>query len=231
MPFQLFKYNNKYTKKTENPNEIIKKNFSTVNTVRESDCNTPFRMPLNLYRKTSSCDNCITNEKILKDNVAMSFIGDPKLCYEPYITRKQNLNGDIDTSFIYNSFNILYRDRKTYVQNTQSNFYSESPIAGTEGDYYNTPEDLNNNKVLVCSRSTKKFTNYLNQANGGSSHRNRIQRLKQNTILGAQSTNSVNRTLISIQGMNGSVGKQYRNYKKTNLDVLKKYNTCYPKRN
>ena len=62
MPFQLFKYNNKFTKKTENPNEIIKKNFSSVNTSRK-DCNTPFRMPLNLYRKTSSCDNCITNEK------------------------------------------------------------------------------------------------------------------------------------------------------------------------
>ena len=50
-------------------------------------------------------------------------------------------------------------------------------------------------------------------------------------MLGAQSTNSVNRTLINVQGMNGSVDKQYRNYKKTNLDVLKKYNTCYPKRN
>ena len=149
MPFQLFKYNNKFNK-TENPNEIIKKNFSSVNTSRKSDCNTPFRMPLNLYRKTSSCDNCITNEKIMKDNVSMSFVGDPSLCYEPYITRKQNLNGVMDTSCIYNSFNILYKDRKTYAQNTQSNFYTESPTAGTEGDYYNTPEDLNNNKVLKC---------------------------------------------------------------------------------
>ena len=157
----------------------------------------------------------------MKDNVLMSFVGDPSLCYEPYVTRKQNLNGVMDTSFIYNSFNILYKDRKTYVQNTQSNFYSESPIAGTEGDYYNTPEDLNNNKVLKCSRATKKFTNYLNQTNGGSSHRKQNTATKQNTILGAQSTNSVNRTLINIQGMSGSVDKQYRNYKKTNLDVLK----------
>ncbi len=209
MPMQIFKFNNSYVKKYENPNDNIKQNLQNIDTTRKSDCNTPFLMPLKIFRRTSECNNCTTNEKILKDNTAINFNKDT--CYNPYITRKQNLNGFRDTKFVYNSFNLLFRDNKTYYQNTQSNYQSNTPINGTMHDFQNAPPDPSNNSVSKCNVSTTKFTNYLNQSNGGSSGRNRIQALKRNTILGAQHNNSVNRTLISIQGVGGNM--PYRNDK------------------
>ena len=57
-------------------------------TLRSTDCNTPFRMPLRQNRKSLPCpkpgDNCGENTKILKDNHAL------KCCYNPYITTAQN---------------------------------------------------------------------------------------------------------------------------------------------
>ena len=49
-------------------------------------CGTPFRMPLNINRKTLECDNCIPNTKVLKDNHALY------CCYDPYIFKKLNKN-------------------------------------------------------------------------------------------------------------------------------------------
>ena len=209
MPIQITKFNNKHIKKYENPNDNIRKNFSNINTNRKNNCSKPFIMPLKLFRRTGECNSCTTNEKILKDNTSINFNKDT--CYNPYITRKQNLNGFRDNSFLYNSFNLLYRDNKTYYQNTQSNYQSNTPIQGTKHNFQNSPPDPSNNSVSKCNVSTTKFTNYLNQTNGGSSGRNRIQALKRNTILGAHRNNSVNRSLISVQGVIKTV--PYRNNK------------------
>ena len=222
MPTQILKFNNKYIKRTTNPNEYTKKNFSNFNINRSDNCQKPFIMPLNLFRKTTVCDDCVTNEKIYKDNTSMNF--KHPACYDPYITKKQNINGIRDTSFVYNSFNLLYRDNKTFYQNTQSNYQSNDPINGTKHVFENSPKDISNNNVSKCSLSTMKFTNYLSQTNGASSGRHRIQALKRNAILGGQSNNSVNRTLISIQGVSGR--KPYRNDKFFYNDMKRRNSNC-----
>ena len=64
------KFNNKFSKKLENPNINSKQH---INIGRTKDCQTPYRNPINHWRKTSTCGDCTTNEKVLVDNFALNF--------------------------------------------------------------------------------------------------------------------------------------------------------------
>ncbi len=136
-------------------------------------CGTPFRMPLIGVRKTLECNDCIPNTKILKDNHALY------CCYDPFIFKKLNKDGIFDPKFIFDSHNVLYKNSKTYEQNTMSNFKSSIPIEGEE-HVYPTSLDPSKNDFLRCSRATYKFTNFNHECTGAVSQKQRIARLKFN---------------------------------------------------
>jgi hypothetical protein len=139
-------------------------------------CGTPFRMPLNINRKTLECDNCIPNTKVLKDNHALY------CCYDPYIFKKLNKNGIFDPKFIFDAHNVLYKNSKTYLLNTRSNFKSYKPLEGKPFTYP-ISLDPNNNNFLQCANATYKFTNFNHECNGAVSHKQRIARLKFNNAV------------------------------------------------
>ena len=78
MPTIVNIYNRNGQYKNVNTYVETKRNKGLIN-YRNDNCKTPFRMPLNQYRKTSDCGNCEPNTKVLKDNHALY------CCYDPYI--------------------------------------------------------------------------------------------------------------------------------------------------
>ena len=103
MPVTINIYNNNGRYKKVNHHINTQRN-QFLDTNRSSSCNAPFRMPLNLYRNTTTdCNKCIANTKVLKDNHAIY------CCYDPYIKNILNKNGKISNSFIFfkKSFNYI----------------------------------------------------------------------------------------------------------------------------
>ena len=130
------KFNNKLTKTLENPKYNSR---NLVNYGRTNDCNTPFRNPYNHWRKTSTCGNCDTNEKILVDNVALSF--GKKACYSPYIKNILNKNGIRDTKFLYSTLALNHKRGITFEQNNVSNVYDTRDLSNNN-TYKISPEEF-----------------------------------------------------------------------------------------
>ena len=209
--FTLFKFNNKYANKNENPREVFLKNNLTP-TDRKSDCETPFRMPYNHYRKVSECSNCDTNEKILQDTMSKN---DGCHCYDPVIRSYLNKDGKPQHNFIFDANSVLYKNNKTYNQNHVSSVVSTRPINGKLYDYsgtYQDPNDPNNKNKQMCNIITYKFKNHSNQSNTASSHRERISRLKYNNV--------------SIKSYNNNYGQCKNN--KNCYRPLSKFYKSYP---
>lgn len=161
----------------KNKNNRYKFNITREKTLRRPDCcGTPFRMPLNFNRKTLECNTCIPNTKVLKDNHALY------CCYDPYIFKKLNKDGIFDPKFIFDANNVLYKNSKTYEQNTISNFKSYKSLPGMKY-VYPTSLDPSNNDFVRCARATYKFTNLNHDCNGAVSAKQRISRLKFNNSL------------------------------------------------
>ncbi len=153
--FTLNLFNNQYENKKEQvkmKSDIYQKN----NSGRKNDCNTPFRNPYNHWRKTTTCgENCLTNTKVLKDNVAMNF--GKSTCYNPYIKSYLNKNGIRDTSFIYSYKNMIHKNSQSYEQNSRSAVYD---IDASNNKYRVTPlEENNSNPLMKCHKTVVKYSN------------------------------------------------------------------------
>ena len=172
---------NRLTYPTTNFSLVTKQEILDVkNIVRETDCNTPFRMPLNQNRKSLPCPKpgevCGENTKILKDNHSQ------QCCYNPYITAAQNPGGRISNKFVFSHNHLLHKKNKLYKQNLPSSFKSIAPIAGTTNTYQVSFPDASNNKVMYERCAVYKKHNRNHSTNGAVSHRSRINRLKYNAV-------------------------------------------------
>ena len=172
---------NRQTYPTTNFSLVTKKEIQDgKNISRNTNCNTPFRMPLNQNRKTLPCPkpglSCGENTKVLKDNHAL------KCCYNPYITSAQNPGGRISNTFVFSHQSLLHKKNKLYKQNLPSSFKSITPIAGTTNTYQVSFPDSSNNKVMYERCAVYKKHNRNHSTNGAVSHRSRINRLKYNAV-------------------------------------------------
>ena len=215
------KFNNKYLNKLENPN-INSKQYTNVG--RTKDCQTPYRNPINHWRKVSTCGDCNTNEKVLVDNVALNF--GKSTCYYPYIRNILNKNGIRKNTFLFSSLSLRHKRGVTYEQNTMSNVYDTRDLS--ENNTYPITDETyvngSNNYKNDCQRTVIKYSNINFHKNGAVSGRNRLQRLKYNTILKASRNNAVNGSLISTQGVSHNILPPYRNNK--NIDSFEDNIVC-----
>jgi hypothetical protein len=176
MPVTINIYNNNGRYRKINHHLITNRN-AYLNTNRESSCDTPFRMPLNQYRNTTTnCNECLPNTKVLKDNHSIY------CCYDPYIKNILNKNGKISNSFIFSKHHLLYKQNKLYHQNVFANFLSNTSLSDSSYNYQVSPLDVSNNKVLYCRKATYKKKNRNHNCNGAVSARARLNRLKYNSV-------------------------------------------------
>ena len=175
MPTIVNIYNNNGQYKNVNPYIETKRNKNLVN-YRNNNCKTPFRMPLNQYRKTSDCRNCEPNTKVLKDNHALY------CCYDPYIKNILNVGGKISNKFIYSKAHLLHKQNKLYNQNVSTNFQSNISLEDSSHNFLVSHSDISNNKIMPCRRATYKVRNRNHACNGAVSGRARINRLKYNAV-------------------------------------------------
>ena len=206
----IYKFNNKYKNKLENPK------YNSLNRPqqgRTSDCQTPFRNPYNHWRKVSTCGNCDTNEKITTDSVARNF--SKETCYNPYIRNILNKNGVRDSKFLYSNLSLNFRRGNTFEQKNMI-YYNNS----SNNEYKISPEEISGNEIVFfrndCQTSIIKYSNKNFNKNSAVTSKNRLNRLKYNTVLNASKNNAVNGTLISIQGVSHYNLPPYRNNK--NID-------------
>lgn len=183
MMFTMNIFNNKYAPKNENPNRLTKNN-PNINTIRSNVKATPFRMPYNHVRKTTNCDSCIPNVKVIKDPISIAS-GDGKcFCYDPTIRNYLNKNGIPQHDFIFDHYNVMYKRAMVYEKNTPNNLYGTTDVSNV---YLSTNVDPSNNKVEPCSKFVYKFTNNTTRRNGATSQKARINRLKYNNTTAMQS--------------------------------------------
>ena len=175
MPTIVNIYNNNGQYKNVNTYVETKRN-KELNNYRNNNCKTPFRMPLNQYRKTSDCRNCEPNTKVLKDNHALY------CCYDPYIKNILNVGGRISNKFIYSKAHLLHKQNKLYNQNLSSGFQSNISLEDSSHNFLVSHSDVSNNKVMPCRRATYKVRNRNHACNGAVSARARINRLKYNAV-------------------------------------------------
>ena len=182
----VLKFNNKHTKTLENPKYNSR---NTFNIGRTNDCQTPFRNPYNHWRKTSTCGNCDTNEKVTVDSVAQNF--SKSTCYNPYIKNILNKNGIRDTKFMYSWLSLHHRRGATYEQKNMI-YYTDT----SNNVYKISPEEVNTNEKVYfrndCQTSVIKYSNSNYGKNSAVTSKNRLNRLKYNTLLDASKDNAVN---------------------------------------
>ena len=209
--FTLNLFNNNFENKKEHVG-IKSRKLQKNNIGRKNDCQTPYRNPYNHWRKTTTCGtNCKTNTKVVKDNVAMSF-GKPS-CYNPYIRNILNKDGVFSNNFVFSKANLNYKNGITYEQNTRSSIRTKTDISNV---YITTPAQTNQDQNMFkikCNKNVVKHRNIYFSTNGAVSGRNRIARLKYNTIIQASAGNAKNYSLISRQGASHHIRPTYRNNK------------------
>ena len=172
---------NRQTYPTTNFNLITRKEIEDgKSTLRATNCNTPFRMPLNQNRKSLPCPKpgmvCGENTKVLKDNHAL------RCCYNPYISSAQNPGGRISNKFVFSHQHLLHKKNKLYEQNVPSNFRSAIPLTGSSNNYIVSHPDVSNNKIMYQRCATFKKANRNHSTYGAVSQRQRINRLKYNAV-------------------------------------------------
>lgn len=172
---------NRQTYPTANFNLITRKEIEDgKSTLRATDCNTPFRMPLNQNRQYLPCpkpgEDCGENTKVLKDNHAL------KCCYNPYISTAQNPGGRISNKFVFSYNHLLHKKNKLFKQNVPSNFRSTIPLTDSSNNYLVSHPDVSNNKILYQRCATFKKANRNHSTYGAVSQRQRINRLKYNAV-------------------------------------------------
>jgi hypothetical protein len=172
---------NRQTYPTTNFSLVTKKEIEDgKSTLRATNCNTPFRMPLNQHRKSLPCPKpgevCGENTKVLKDNHAL------QCCYNPYISSAQNPGGRISNKFVFSHQHLLHKKNKLYKQNVPSNFQSAIPLSDSSNNYLVSFPDPSNNKIMYQRCATFKKGNRNHSTYGAVSQRQRINRLKYNAV-------------------------------------------------
>ena len=214
--FYLFRrFNNRFAVKNINPRtDIITNKSGFLNTNRQNNdsCAKPWRTPYNHYRKTYLCDNtCLTNEKIVK-NVNSDSSDAECGCRRNYASTR--LVNKVGIRLIQSSSNKNYlQDRKKlYKYNAQgilrenklnNNTYKIGNVNGTVKNLNsNTVQNDNCNISYIIPESTteitfqysnsyttiKKDLNPYYNKTGSVSQRNRINKLRYDTISAAQAT-------------------------------------------
>jgi hypothetical protein len=175
MPTTVHIYNNNGRYKNVNFHVKTKRNQNLI-TTRKNNCKTPFRMPLNQYRKSADCGDCEPNTKVLKDNHALY------CCYDPYIKNILNVGGKISNHFIFSKQHLLHKQNKLYHQNLSSNFQTNIPLLDSSHNYQVSHPDISNNKIMYCRKATYKARNRNHHTTGAVSNRARLNRLKYNSV-------------------------------------------------
>ena len=214
--FYLFqRFNNRFTFKNENPRtDIITNKSGFLNTNRQNNdsCATPWRTPFNHYRKTYLCDNtCLTNEKIIK-NVRTESSDLECGCRKNYASTR--LVGKVGIRLIQTNSNknYLQERKKLYKYNAQGilkenkigvNTYKIGNVNGTVKNLNSNSirnDDCNINYIIPITTTnilfqysnsnstTKQDLNPNFSTTGSVSQRNRLQKLKYDTIHAAHST-------------------------------------------
>ena len=170
---------------------------------------TPWRVPYNHYRKSYTCPpidlSCNTNEKIIKD-VPDTCIDGELLCSRPIYTntRLVNKSGIRIRNNGGNYNNYLQTTGKLYNQNAFGilpenqdlsgiNLYKINTVNGTKTNpnckiNYELPNSLTTKTIQKqkIATATRKWANPSFNSRTSVNSRNRIQKLKYNTILGGQ---------------------------------------------
>lgn len=214
--FTLNLFNNRNLNKKEH---VLVNSHKYAHSGRKNDCETPFRNPYNHWRKTTTCssvnNSCITNEKIVVDNVSKNFAS--PACYSPYIRNILNKDGKRTNDFIFSKQLLNEKRNITYKQNTRSAIVGNATLPN---HYTVTPKELPASTPLIkCKQNVVKYTNNKFRSNGAVSGKSRVARLKYNTTLLASSGNAINGTLISRQGVGHGIRPPYRNNKYYGNDV------------
>jgi len=259
--FYLFnRFNTKFAPQNRNPRAftLLQGQQSALNTNRTPACDSaaPWRVPLNHYRKVTSCDTegvCKTNEKIIKDTPA-----DSENCVSVACQRKNyaisrlvnNVGIRLGGSTDYKGF--LQTSGKLYEQNAAGllpenkdpsgiNLYKIGSVNGTKK---NIISDTSNNDLCKIGyiipisttnvrhytnkipTATKKYANFRHSTSSSVSSRSRIQLLKQNAILGGQMANK------GYNCVNGQICSMYNNPGSNTKSImgLSRIARCVPSR-
>ena len=181
---------------------------------------TPYRVPYNHYRKSYNCNdlnNCILNEKIIKtiDNSNCEIVDgilQPLCTKKNYVTNRfTNKFGMRNTNNGGDYRNYLEHSGKLYEQNAFGilpenkdlsgvNLYKINTVNGTPTangicklSYRSaTSITTNINQYAKINTATRKYANPGYNSRTSVNSRNRVQRLKYNTILSGQMTNYKN---------------------------------------
>jgi hypothetical protein len=222
--FTLNLFNNNFENKKEHV-KIKSRQLQNNNIGRTNDCQKPFRNPYNHWRKTTTCGNdCITNEKVIKDNTSINF--NKSTCYNPYIRNILNKDGLYSNSFAFSKSSLNYKNGITFEQNTRSAIRTKTDISNV---YVTTPSQTNQTQNILkvpCNKNVVKFRNRYFNTNAAVSGRNRIARLKYNTVLQASAGNAENYSLISRQGASHHIRPPYRNNKYYDNNGKKSIRPC-----
>lgn len=188
--------------------DIITNKSGYLNTdrVNNDSCSTPWRAPFNHHRKTFSCkENCITNEKIIKNITSDSSDSDCG-CRRNYATTR--LVGKVGIRLIQSNTNknYLQRNRKLYNYHAQGILrenkigVNEYKIRDIDGTKFNLNSNTKTNKDCTIKyiipitttniqfqyansfRSIKQDLNPYYGKCGATSQRNRINKLKYDAI-------------------------------------------------
>jgi len=257
--FYLFQtFNNKYAPVNINSRtDTVTNKSGYLNTTRvgNDSCATPWRTPLNHYRKTYSCDStCLTNEKIVK-NVNTDSSDSECGCRRNYASTRLVNKVGIRLIQSNSNANYLQSRRKNYHYHAQG-ILNENKIGVNEykiRDVDGTKFNLNSNtltnadcsiKYITAISTTESKFQYANSYRtikqdlnpyygkcGATSQRNRINKLKYDSINGAATTvrdgynNCVNGSEASRYGNPGPNTKKFTTNKFTSPKIF-----CKPRR-
>uniref|UniRef100_A0A6C0JBY8 Uncharacterized protein n=1 Tax=viral metagenome TaxID=1070528 RepID=A0A6C0JBY8_9ZZZZ len=221
-------FNNRFAPKFVNSRtDIINGNIKNLNTERTNSglCNTdtkqqrlsirhkptPYRVPYNHYRKSYTCsENCLENEKIVKDTVVGCDENGDEICKKTNYTKTRLVNkfGFRNTNNGGNYKNYLQTAGKLYEQNAfgilpenkantgifkdKQNLYKINTVNGSvDSDCkiaYEIAGSLKgvNTQQQRISTATRKWANPGFNSRTSVNSRNRTQRLKYNAEMGGQ---------------------------------------------
>lgn len=257
--FYLFnRFNTKYVPQNRNPrtDTLLQAQKSALNTERDGNnvCATPWRVPLNAYRKVTSCDTeniCKTNEKIIKDTPSENCVSVACQRKNYAISRLVNNVGmRLGGSTNYKGF--LQTSGKLYEQNAGGllpenkdpsgvNLYKIGSVNGTKKNIISgtsnndlckigyiipiTTTDVRHYTNKIPT-ATKKYANFRHATSSSVSSRSRIQLLKQNAILGGQMANK------GYNCVNGQICSMYNQPSSNTKSImgLSRIARCVPSR-
>ena len=209
---------------------------------------TPFRMPYNHHRKQYNCDttNCITNEKIIKDTPLNQDCCKPKYTQSRLVDKNGFRLKNNESSYIsyLNSSGKLFKQHESGI--LPQNMIGENTYKIGDGIGIKDNSNCKISYEIVTSLKKKristkkmpvairKLANPRFSSRTSVSSRNRIQRLKYDTIMGGQQkrknyNNCVNGQVCSLYQNPGPNTKSLQNLDKNkciNTRIFERKQSC-----